>query len=140
MRKSLNMLIVLGGLCLNGFGQKLNDSEVPATVKATFTKNYPGVVATWEKEKGNFEAGFKKNGRSMSALYEPGGTFLESEIIIKESELPSAAKTYLQANYKNKRIKEYSKTTKADGTISYEAEADDMELGFDSNGHLIGKE
>jgi hypothetical protein len=54
--------------------------------------------------------------------------------------LPSAAKTYLQANYKNKRIKEYSKTTKLDGTISYEAEADDMDLSFDSNGHLIGKE
>ncbi len=134
------MLIVLGGLCLNGFGQKLNDSEVPATVKATFTKNYPGVAAVWEKEKGNFEAGFKKNGRSTSALFEPGGTFLESEIIIKESELPAAARTYLVANYKNKHIKEYSKTTKADGTISYEAGADDMDLSFDSNGHLIGKE
>jgi hypothetical protein len=140
MRKSFIALLLAGGFCFNGFGQKLNDSEVPAIVKATFTKNYPGAVASWENKKGNFEAGFKKNGRAMSALFEPGGTFLESEIIIKESELPASARTYLAANYKNKRIKEYAKTTKADGTFTYEAESDDMDLSFDSNGHLLGKE
>jgi Putative beta-lactamase-inhibitor-like, PepSY-like len=140
MIKSFTILMVLGGFCLNGFGQKLNDSQVPAAVKATFTKNYPGVIASWENEKGNYEAGFKKNGRAISALFEPGGTFLESEIVIKESELPAPARTYLEANYKNKKVKGYSKTTKADGTMTYEAEVDNMDLSFDSNGHLLGKE
>lgn len=140
MRKSFIILLFAGGFCFSGFGQKLNDSQVPAAVKATFTKNYPGAVASWENKKGNFEAGFKKNGKAMSALFEPGGTFLESEIIIKESELPASARTYLAANYKNKQKKEFAKTTKADGTIIYEAESDDMDLSFDRNGHLLGKE
>jgi hypothetical protein len=140
MKKSFIALIVIGGFCLNGFGQKLNDSEVPAIVKATFTKNYPGAMASWENKKGNYEAGFKKNGKAMSALFEPGGTLLEWEVIIKESELPAAAKTYIETNYKNKRVREYAKTTKTDGTISYEAEADGMDLSFDSSGHLLRKE
>ena len=39
-------------------GQKLKASKVPAIVKESFAKQFPGATAKWEKEDGKFEAGF----------------------------------------------------------------------------------
>ena len=137
--KKMNFLlfafIATSGLSANA--QKLNASKVPEIVKASFAKHYPGVTATWEKEGGKYEAGFKKNISTMSALFEPNGNMTESEISIKVSELPAAVSAYVKEHYKGKSIKEGAKITKADGTINFEAEVDGTDIIFDSKGNFL---
>ena len=48
--------------------QKIAASKVPAAVKASFTKQYPGTTAKWEKEDGGFEAGFFETGFTVFLL------------------------------------------------------------------------
>ncbi len=119
--------------------QKIKESEVPAVVKMSFEKNFSGQTAKWEKEDGNFEAGFKKDGKNTSATFKPDGTFLETEIAIKESELPAGILDYIKTNYKGKKIKESSKITSAANTVTYEAEIEGKDVIFDSNGKFIKK-
>lgn len=117
--------------------QKLDASKVPAAVKASFAKQYPSVVVKWEKEDGKYEAGFKQNGSSMSALYEVNGTMTESEMDIKVSDLPASVLAYVKENYKGKKIKEGAKITKSDGTINFEAEVDGKDVIFDAKGNFL---
>lgn len=137
MKKIFIMTVVISAICLKGFSQKLKESEVPSAVKASFEKIYPGISAKWEKEKGNYEAEFKKDGKSMSTLIEPSGTMLETEISIKESELPAAAKSYLKTNYKDRHIKGTAKITGSDGGVTFEAEIDGKDVIFDSTGKFL---
>jgi hypothetical protein len=122
---------------MSASAQKLKEEDVPGIVKNAFTNQYPGAKAKWEKEDGNYEAGFKKDGKAMTVVYDPMGALKETEVAIKQSELPPAVLDYLNSNYKGKKIKETAKITKADGAINYEAEIDGKDIVFDSNGNLI---
>jgi hypothetical protein len=137
MKKIIGLSMVLSFIVLNLNAQKLKDSEVPATVKTSFDKIFPGQTAKWEKEDGNFEAGFKKEGKSMSATFQPDGTFKESEVGIKESELPAGALDYIKTNYNGKKVKESAKITSASKTVTYEAEIEGRDVIFDSSGKFL---
>lgn len=117
--------------------QKVKEAEVPAAVKASFAKKYPAAVAKWEKEAGKYEAGFKKDGNAMSALFEANGNMTESEMDIKVADLPASVLGYVKAHYKGKTIKESAKIIKADGTVNYEAEVAGTDVIFDTNGKFI---
>jgi len=117
--------------------QKLDASKVPAPVKATFAKQYPGVTPKWEMEDGKYEASFKKGTDAVSAMYEANGTFTESEVDIKVAALPAAVLAYVKEHYKGKTIKEGAKITKADGTVNYEAEVNGKDVIFDMNGKFL---
>lgn len=121
----------------SAYAQKIDASKVPADVKAAFAKQYPGVSVKWEKEDGKYEAGFKQNGNTMSALYEANGKMTESEMDIKVSDLPASVLAYVKENYKGKKIKEGAKITKSDGTVNYEAEVDDKDVIFDATGKFL---
>lgn len=138
MKKNLMIACFCLSFGISASAQKIKESEVPAAVKASFSKQYPGITAKWEKEDGNFEAGFKKDSKEMSAIYQANGMMMESELSIKESELPAAVLNYVKVNYKDKKIKESAKITKADGSINYEAEVDGKDLIFDSKGNFVG--
>ena len=132
--------LIAGTILLVGMyasAQKLKDADVPGVVKTSFDKQYPGVKAKWEKEDGNYEAGFKKDGKTMSVSYDGMGMLKETEVGIKESELPAASMDYIKSNYKGKKIKETAKITKADGTINYEAEIEGKDVVFDGTGKFI---
>jgi len=137
MKKILIVSAFVSAICICGYGQKIKDSEVPDAVKTSFTKIYPGVTPKWEKEKRDYEAEFKKDSKSMSATFEPSGTLLKSEIIIKESEFPATAITYLKTNYKGKHVKEYAKITGSDGGVTYEAEVEGRDVVFDNAGKFL---
>ncbi len=117
--------------------QKLDASKVPVAVKAAFAKQYPGAIAKWEKEAGNYEVNFKQNGSTMSALYDANGTMKESEMDIKVSDLPATVQAYIKEHYKGKTVKEAAIITKADGSVNYEAEINGKDVIFDSNGKFI---
>ena len=117
--------------------QKIDASKVPSGVKNNFKKQFPHSIAKWEKENGGYEANFKQNGNSMSAMFDAGGVFTESEMGIKITALPTNVLAYLKEHYKGKAIKEGAKITKADGTINYEANVNGKDVIFDANGNFI---
>jgi hypothetical protein len=137
MKKLMMMSALVAAIGFSACAQKLDASKVPAAVKAAFAKQYPGITTKWEKENGKFEASFKQNGNTMSALFEANGTMTESEMDIKVSDLPATVLAYVKDHYKGKTIKEGAKITKADGTVNYEAEVDGKDVIFDSNGKFL---
>ena len=58
------------GFCFCSNSTKLIATKVSAAVKNSFARRYPGIITMWEKEDGKYEASFKKDGDSMSALFE----------------------------------------------------------------------
>ncbi len=142
MKKLFFAMLFLGAIALQSNAQrKAAKSTVPNNVKTAFSKQFNGAVATkWDKEDGNYEVDFEMNGKKMSALFEANGNMLESEVAITEAELPTAATDYLKANYKGKKVKEYAKITKKDGTVIYEAEVKGMDLLFDADGKFLNEQ
>ncbi|MBI3719369.1 MAG: PepSY-like domain-containing protein [Sphingobacteriales bacterium] len=137
MKKTLVLFMAIVAISLSLQAQKINDAKVPAVIKLSFAKQYPGSTAKWEKEDGRYEANFKSNGNNMSALFDVNGMLLESEIDIKKSDLPTVIISYIKEHYKGSVIKEAAKITKADGTVNYEAEVNHKDLIFDVNGKFI---
>lgn len=133
MKQIFGIFLLAARIAFTASAQKVAVSKVPALVKATFTKNHPGIKAEWEMEKQNFEAGFTLNGKETSEVYAPAGTLLETEVSIKSTELPAA----VLAKLKGMKIAEAAKITKADGKIIYEAEVKGKDLLFDANGIAV---
>ncbi len=137
MKKIMMMALIASAVCLTANAQKINDSKVPQSVKNSFAKNYPGTTATWEKEGAKFEAGFKQKGNTMSALFEANGTMTESEMDMAVNQLPAKVLSYVKAHYPGKTVKEGAKITKADGTVTYEAEVNGKDVIFDASGNYM---
>ena len=117
--------------------QNISAAKVPAPVKATFEKDYPGKSAKWEMEDGLYEASFKDKGIATSVLYNSKGTVTETEIGLNVNLLPAAVLQYVKTHYKGKTIKEGAKITKVDGTVNYEAAIKGKDLIFDASGNFL---
>jgi hypothetical protein len=137
MKKLMMMSALVAAIGFSACAQKIDASKVPAAVKTAFAKQYPGITVKWEKEDGKFEAGFKQNGNTMSALFEANGMMTESEMDIKVADLPTTVLAYVKEHYNGKSIKEGAKITKANGTVNYEAEVDGKDIILDANGKYI---
>ena len=112
--------------------QQLKEADVPTPVKDALKKQYPTAkVEKWEKEGSNFEAEFHVNKIETCAVYDSNGKFIESEIEIKESELPKGVADYISKNLSGKKVKESAKITDAAGKVSFEAEIDNIDYIFD---------
>lgn len=125
------MSAVAAAIVIPVTAQHIDYSKVPGPVKNAFAAGYPGQPAKWEKEKGQFEAGFRKAGNNISVLFMPDGTVVETEIEIKVEALPGAVLDYVKTHYKAAVIKEAAKITKADGSLQYEAAVNGTDLIFD---------
>ena len=140
MKNLLITMLLCTGVLQSASAQKLDASKIPAPVKETFAKKFPGVTPGWENEKGKYEASFKSNGQSMSALFNANGSMLETEVGMKVSALPTSVTAYVKEHYKGATIREAAKITKADGTINYEAEVNKMDVIFDADGKFLKEE
>lgn len=125
--------------------KELKNSDIPAAVKASFTKQFAKATKVeWSLEKeGEYEAEFKLDKSEMSANFDEKGTLLETETEIKESELPQAIKAAIAKDFTGYKLKEISKV-ESNNIESYEIEAElnhvTWELIFDNKGKLIKKE
>ena len=135
--KKVILLFAVGLITFTANAQKMNEADVPAAVKATFAKAYPNTKAGWEKENGNYEAGFTANKIEMSVLIDPSGNITETETEIKVSELSKIITDYCAKNYPDKKIAEASKIIDAKGIITYEAEINKMDVLFSADGKFI---
>ncbi|HEX7905453.1 MAG TPA: PepSY-like domain-containing protein [Chitinophagaceae bacterium] len=135
--KKLSFLAILLSGVLAACGQKLKEAQVPAAVKSAFAAKYPATAATWEKEDGNYEVNFSKDGKTMSAVIDKKGTILETETDIAISELPAPVSAYVKQHYKDAKIKAASKIVKSNGETVYEALVNHTDVLFDKNGKFL---
>ncbi|CCH03633.1 hypothetical protein FAES_pFAES01143 (plasmid) [Fibrella aestuarina BUZ 2] len=109
--------------------------STPAAVKATIARLYPTVKhVKYEKENGDYEAGFTHNGKSMSVLLDASGTVKETETEIPVSALPAAVREYVAKQMPGKKIKEAAEIVDAQGMKKFEAEVGGKDLLFDTTG------
>lgn len=140
MKMTILALLLTTGFSTMAFAQekkeKSENIKVPLAVEQAFQKNHPNTKVKWEKEAGKYEAGFKQNGKKMSALYTPTGTLEENEVEIAIDQLPSSVSQYI-TQHKLGPIKEAAKITKANGTVIYEAEVKSGDALFDAKGNFV---
>ncbi|HTN21779.1 MAG TPA: hypothetical protein VL125_14950 [Pelobium sp.] len=105
MKNSMLITVASVGFALSACARV----KVPAVVKSSFQKDYPGVKVKWEKEGTNYEAGFTQKGQETSVVYSPNGISTEKEVEIAVSELPKAVIDYLSQNFKGTENQRNSK-------------------------------
>ncbi len=122
-------------------GQRVNEGDVPATVRTSFSSMFPDIKkAKWEREKEKYEAVFDKDKKEISVLFEPTGVYLQTETEIEIATLPPAIKDYVTKNLAGKKISEAIRITNAKNETSYEIEIGDENYLFDVNGNFLRKE
>ncbi len=137
MKKLIFLLAAVAGVSFTN-AQKVSEKEVPAVVKSALQKDYPNVKKVkWEKEKGNYEAGFEVKENDYSVLIDASGNIIETEVEINIDALPANIKSYITKNYPGKKIKEAAKITDNKGVVTYEAEVNDKDLIFDNSGKFL---
>jgi hypothetical protein len=124
--------------------QTLKPAQVPAAAKATFKAKFPTVTSnTWEKEGDKFEAGFKHEGKTMSAVITPAGELMETETDMSPAQLPAAVRAKLASDYKAYKVTEAATIVTADGKTTYEAEVSKggkhQDVVFNADGSLAKK-
>lgn len=118
--------------------QKVQEKDVPATIKAAFQKNYPTArELKWEKENGNYEAEFEMEEADYSVLIDISGNIIETEAEIRIEALPADAVAYVSKNYAGQKIREAARIIDSKGAITYEVEIKNKDLIFDGNGDFI---
>ena len=139
--KKVFLLITLAFGVISVQAQKLEESAVPAPVKAAFQKAYPAIkTVQWGKEAGNYEAAFKEGTSEEVAVYDATGKLIQTEKEINPTALPKAVTDKLATLLPGKKIKEATEIKNADGTMNYEAEVNEIDYTFDASGKLLKKE
>ena len=124
--------------------QMLKPAQVPAAAKATFKAKFPLVKTnSWEKEGDKYEAGFKQNGITMSALITSAGELIETESDMSPAQLPAAVRAKLASDYKAYKVTEAAVLVSASGATTYEAEVSQggkhHDVVFNADGSLAKK-
>lgn len=119
--KSKLVVFILFAFVLSISAQEVN---VPVKVKDAFAKMHPTAKdVKWGKEgKKEFEAEFKENGMATSLVYNEEGKLLETETVIKVTELPKGAAEYVAKTHSGYTISEAAKIVNAKKVVTYEAE------------------
>ncbi|MFT3737553.1 MAG: PepSY-like domain-containing protein [Breznakibacter sp.] len=137
MKKLVFLLAALASVSFAN-AQKVSEKEVPAAVKSALQKSHPNAKELkWEKEKGNYEAGFEVTETDYSVLIDASGNILETEVEIKIDEFPANAKAYAAKHYAGQKIKEAAKITDSKGVVTYEIEVKGKDLIFDNTGKFL---
>ena len=144
MKKSLFSLAALLMLAGGATAQTLKPGQVPAAVVSTFKAKFPTVKTnTWEKEGDKYEAGFKQDGITMSALITPAGELVETESDMSPAKLPAAVRAKLASDYKAYKVTEAAVLVSASGATTYEAEVSKggkhQDVVFNADGSLVKK-
>jgi hypothetical protein len=137
MKKALAILFFTVIYSASVLAQKLDASAVPASIKISFIKKFPGITPDWIKKNGQYAAGFTHEGHSILAMFDDNGTMTESEVSIQISELPEAAIEFVKSHRKGASIKKAFKITKANYEINYETETNRMNILFDDKGNFL---
>ena len=114
----------------------------PDLVLKGFIKTYGDEKATWkETEEGNYEATFKLIGMPATAWYDSTGHRVNVVFEIKEEQLPSIARSYIERNHPKAKVIKARKWTDDKKVSTFEADikiaTETKKLMFTSKGDLI---
>ena len=143
MKKLLTVVVCLTFVAFT-YAKKAGEN-VPAAAKSAFAAKFPTAKKVkWSVEKpGEFEVDFTINNVEQSALVDPRGNILETEIEIKESELPQAVKASIAKDFTGYKKDEFTKATDAKGVVAFEMQVikgkEKFAVEFDANGKLLSK-
>jgi len=119
--------LVALAICMVSFAtvscsQKINEKDVPASVKNAFNNKFPEASAIkWEKEnKKELEANFKMNNTDVSANFGLDGSWVETETTIPVTELPAPVTNVVNSKYPGAIYRRTEKIEKPGGKILYE--------------------
>jgi hypothetical protein len=140
--KSNFLTIVLCLIITIANAQLIKQTEVPVTVKESFSKKYPGLnVEKWEKQGADYKAEFHLFKADASAVFETNGNFKESEQIIQLYDFPKSAADYCTANFKGYKIDIITKITDASEKVMFSVEMENgiehFDAFFDDKGNFI---
>ncbi|MCC7051289.1 MAG: hypothetical protein IT239_05875, partial [Bacteroidia bacterium] len=77
--KKLALTMAAAMITSLSFAQKIQEKDVPASVKASFQKHYPNIKEVkWDKEGEKFEASFDLHKIDNSVLFDAKGNKLET--------------------------------------------------------------
>ena len=113
------VLLCIVALTLTAEGQAL---KVPEAVKKAFNAKFPNATnVKWGKENAKeYEAEFKLNGSAISSNFKQDGSWVETESVIPNSEVPTAVTTAVTSKYKGAVIIKSEKTEMPNNKIEYE--------------------
>jgi tRNA-binding EMAP/Myf-like protein len=140
-----NIILILG-IVLTGYISNAQDEKlVPPEVKASLTLKYPEVLinkVNWEKIGEYYKADFKAGDKKYEVLMDPKGTWVHSEITLKE--IPNEVKDGLsKSEFKSAKINEVEKVENPDLITRYKVdlnkENQEYDILLDQNGKIINK-
>lgn len=136
--KKTAITIVVMLIAAMSFAQKVQEKNVPASVKSAFKKAYPAATSTkWDKEEDKYEASFDLNKVDHSVLMDAKGNIIETEVEIELNQLPKGVLSNVKSKYAGHKAKDAAKITDAKGTVTYEVAIKGLDLIFDSNGKFV---
>ncbi len=139
-----NRILVMGILLVSGIASA--QITVPDNVRKAFDNKYPAAKnVEWGKESASeFEAEFTMNGVAMTASFDPGGTWIESETVLKTDQLPLPVISSLKKKYDEFEILKAEKLEKPNTAALFEIRLDveeqNVEATLDGNGVFITQE
>jgi hypothetical protein len=127
-----------------GYAQKVSPEKVPAPVKQAFAKMFPAATdIRYEMEKKDYEISFKDKGAAMSANFDATGKWLETETVLKESDLPKEVIASVAKNFAGFKMSEIARTETPDKGLIYEMDLISDKAGyevlFSSKGDVLKK-
>jgi uncharacterized membrane protein YkoI len=144
--KNFILFIFVGAASLSACGQKLKDIEVPASVKASFTKQFPNIKkVTWSREsEAEYEAEFKTKGSEQSANFDSNGNWLETETEIEKADVPSNVIGAVEKEFPGYQVEEAELAETKDNGTFYELEIEKGEVSYElsvsKDGKILKKE
>lgn len=113
----------------------------PDAVLKSFIKMYGDEKVTWTETDGNYEANFKLIGMPATAWFDSTGHRKKVVVEIKEEQLPSIARSYIDRNYAKAKVVKARKWTDDNKVNTFEADikvgTETKKLMFTSKGELI---
>jgi hypothetical protein len=137
--KYISALLLLAALQINAQAQKINEADVPTSVKTNFTSMFNATVTSWEKKDGNYQASYTTKGLDNMALYDADGKFIRYENHITANEAPSAAIKYISTNMPGKKMDNIIRMKSVTGGLSYAIEVGGQHYLFDTNGNFVSQ-
>lgn len=145
-------ILILGGIAFVSYfmhqvyekEQLLGSGDVPAAVRESFEKQFPGASkVVWESEENLFEAEFRWQGQdNVEAHYAPDGTWSKTVFPIRFTGLPEKAQVYLKSQ-DGYEVMEEERIELPGSRPAYEAKLANKLMEwvcqFDADGNLISR-
>jgi hypothetical protein len=124
--------------------QKLQEKDVPSSVKDALNRKFPGATSIkWEREDNTFEASFKTGKEAFSTSFDQSGKWLETESDLKKDNLPKVVKAAIAKEFRGYKIEKAEKLETHEGLL-YEVELEKKEVScevqFTAEGKMVKKE